>query len=136
VLFRSDKVTDPIPDGTVVELLKESTNWYQVNYRIIGWVARDYIELDTSDEEGDGEVTASSLNIRAKPSGSGEKVAKPLPNGTKVYILEQKDHWFKINTLVKGWVYKKYVDVVEQPKSIQEMVEKSTMGGITGALSV
>ena len=130
------KVTDPIPKDTVVELLKETPNWFQANYRILGWVARDYIELDTSDEEGDGEVTASSLNVRAEASTSADKISRPLPNGTKVYLIEQKNHWYKIHTLVKGWIYKKYVEIVDKPESVEEFVEKAAKSGIKGATEI
>lgn len=60
-----------------------------------------------------GKVKASSLNIRAEPSGSGAKLADPLPKGTKVQVQEESNGWYKVKTTVEieGWVSAEYVKV-------------------------
>jgi len=59
---------------------------------------------------GEGEVTASLLNIRNLPSASGQLVSKPLQRGTKVEILEREKGWLKVKTTIEGWVSGKYIE--------------------------
>lgn len=57
-----------------------------------------------------GVVTASKLNIRALPEGGAEKVAKPIPKGKEVSVLEERDGWYRVSTQVEGWVSKKFIE--------------------------
>jgi len=56
-----------------------------------------------------GEVTASSLNIRFSPDVESEKVAPALNQGTKLKILDSHDGWYKVRTEIEGWVFAKHV---------------------------
>jgi N-acetylmuramoyl-L-alanine amidase len=56
-----------------------------------------------------GRVVVSSLNIRSHSSGDATKIAQPLKNGQKVTIQEEKDGWYKVSTLIEGWVSKAFV---------------------------
>lgn len=56
-----------------------------------------------------GAVDASKLNIRSQPHGGAEKVAKPLPRGKEVKILEERDDWYRVSIQVEGWVSKKFI---------------------------
>jgi len=58
-----------------------------------------------------GEVTANLLNIRAGAGISFEKIAKPLVAGTKVTVLEEREGWFRVQTVVEGWVSKSHVTI-------------------------
>lgn len=56
-----------------------------------------------------GVIAASKLNIRALPEGGAEKVAKPIPKGKEVSILEERNGWYRVSTQVEGWVSKDFV---------------------------
>jgi len=58
-----------------------------------------------------GRVSGSKLNIRSKPDG--ELVAKPLLQGAKVTILEEKNGWYKVKTEIEGWVSSKFIDTAK-----------------------
>lgn len=104
-----EKTAEALEKGEKVEVLNKADDWYEVKQIIIGWIHRDYVDVDTSDDEFDGVVTANVLNIRSAPMG--EKVAKPLKKGAEVHILDQQDGWFKVSTKVAGWVYGKYIEI-------------------------
>jgi N-acetyl-anhydromuramyl-L-alanine amidase AmpD len=57
----------------------------------------------------EGVVTVAQLNIRAGVGIENPKVARALPLGTKVNVLEEKDGWLKVETKITGWVGKAYV---------------------------
>ncbi len=61
--------------------------------------------------DAQGEVTASLLNIRAGAGISFEKIAKPLVAGTKVTVLEEREGWFRVQTVVEGWVSKSHITI-------------------------
>ncbi|PWJ44185.1 N-acetylmuramoyl-L-alanine amidase [Sediminitomix flava] len=58
------------------------------------------------------EVSVPLLNIREMPSIQAEKVMEPLPEGTRLKILGERDGWLKVRTQVEGWVASDYVDIV------------------------
>lgn len=105
----AEKMSEPLEKGHKLELIKEINSWYKVTTNITGWVAKDYIDLDNSDDEVGGHVSASSLNIRSGPGGANHKIAKPLVKGTPVKILEQNDGWYQVEVAITGWVAKDYV---------------------------
>jgi len=70
---------------------------------------------DRSDDDGidipeNGKVYVNKLNIRSGPGSSFEKVAKPLRKGNEVNILREEDGWYEVETTIKGWVSKGYID--------------------------
>ncbi len=74
----------------------------------------DIFSRDRAIEESDlpekGVISASKLNIRAMPQSGAEKVAKPIPKGREVSILEERDGWYRVSTRVEGWVSKDFVN--------------------------
>ncbi len=58
-----------------------------------------------------GEVVASSLNIREDAGVNFKKVAKPLLNGKKVTVLEERNGWYRVKTTIEGWVSKGHIKV-------------------------
>jgi len=106
-------VTAPVAKGTQLEILDVQGDWLKVNYyAVIGWVAKEYIDADNSDEPGDAVVIVKLLNIRNKPNG--EKMAEPLKEGTKVGIIRQDEGWCNVGVTLKatGWVAKQFVKTV------------------------
>ncbi len=59
----------------------------------------------------EGVVTANLLNIREDAGVNFRKVARPLTRGTKVKVIEERNGWFKVETMVEGWVGKGFIDV-------------------------
>ncbi len=54
-------------------------------------------------------VTANRLNIRSGPSTRAAKIARPLPRGQQVEILQHKGNWVEVETRIRGWVHKDYI---------------------------
>ncbi len=78
---------------------------------------QEILEKDLSQNSGepdtipeDGQVIASALNIRSNPSSNAKKVAKPLPEGTKVTIQEARSGWYHVKTQIEGWVSADYIE--------------------------
>ncbi len=108
---KGDVVAKPLEKGQKVALLEEKDGWVKVKTEIIGWISKKYVETDNSDDDGDGVVTVDELNIRSSQSSKASKVADPLNKGKFVDILTQENNWFKVSTLIEGWVSKKYIKV-------------------------
>ena len=54
--------------------------------------------------------TGSGLNMREKPSVSGAKKGKSIPNGTKLLISQFQNGWGRITyNGEEGWVMMKYL---------------------------
>ena len=73
-------------------------------------LSHNRIDQDTSLAEAkEGETIPPKLNIRRGPSASFEMVAQPLPAGAKVKVIEEANGWYKVETVIEGWVSKGYV---------------------------
>ena len=66
-------------------------------------------EPDIIDKEG--VVVANLLNIRGDAGVNFKKVARPLPRGTKVKVMEERNGWYKVETSIEGWVSKGLIDI-------------------------
>ncbi|MGC1952221.1 MAG: SH3 domain-containing protein [Gammaproteobacteria bacterium] len=56
-----------------------------------------------------GLVTVSKLNIRSQPTRAAITVAPPLPRGTLVNILDERDGWYQVDVATRGWVKKDFI---------------------------
>jgi N-acetylmuramoyl-L-alanine amidase len=56
-----------------------------------------------------GVVSADYLNIRKEPSTNGQLASDPLPRGTKLKIIEEKNGWLRVKVELQGWVSQKWV---------------------------
>lgn len=56
-----------------------------------------------------GVVTASQLNFRDQPSLHGNLLRDPLPSGTPLKIIRERDGWYEVRVEQTGWVKKDYV---------------------------
>jgi N-acetylmuramoyl-L-alanine amidase len=54
-------------------------------------------------------VMEEKLNIREGAGVNYPAVAKPLPQGQQVIVLEELNGWYKVKTEIVGWVNKGYV---------------------------
>lgn len=76
-------------------------------------------QILAADRDGDGpdtgfvdagNVVVNKLNVRSTPSPTGVLAGPPLLKGTQVKILEEKNGWYKIQTVAEGWVSAKYIE--------------------------
>lgn len=105
-----EKIAEAVEKDEKVLVLAKSDDWYEVSQNIEGWVYKEYIDRNDSDDEEDGVVSANVLNIRDKPAGN--KVAKPLSKGQKVEIFGVDEGWYHVQTKAKGWVFGDYIKIV------------------------
>lgn len=56
-----------------------------------------------------GIVTAGKLNIRSQPRSGSKVVAPPLEKGTIVDVLQEKNGWYEVETVTRGWVSSDYI---------------------------
>ncbi len=54
-------------------------------------------------------VTAGKLNIRGGPSLRAPRVARPLPRGQEVEVLQRRGNWVEVETRIRGWVHQSYL---------------------------
>ena len=101
-------VVGTLVKGSLVEIDALDNGWAQIEALLVkGWVSAQYLTISGSDAT----VTASKLNIREEPSTKGEKLQSPLPKGTELRILAEKDGWAQVMTKgIAGHVSAKYLE--------------------------
>ena len=78
---------------------------------------RAAIEGRSEEKDEQFEVTASALNIRRGPGIEFATVPEsPLKHGTKLFLLEKKDRWSKVEVEgesdLEGWVHNRFIKKV------------------------
>ncbi|MEK9629557.1 MAG: N-acetylmuramoyl-L-alanine amidase [Nitrospinota bacterium] len=71
--------------------------------------------LGREEDSGDGiasegVVIATKLNIRHGPNSNADLAGPPLPGGTKVKILNEKEGWYEVEVTKRGWVSKNFIE--------------------------
>jgi N-acetylmuramoyl-L-alanine amidase len=110
--------------GQAVEILGYNGNWAEVRTsNISGWVSKEYIsvkeskasEAPTASTKTSGTVTATSLNVREKPSLNSSKVGQ-LSYGAAVTVHSQSNGWAEITYEGKNaWISAEYVKIGGKP---------------------
>ena len=107
-------------EGTPIEVLAESDNWYQVRIPngYTGWIFGEYIVNRLGSRGVNGGVyawvSADDVNLRSSPSRRASSIKK-LYEGHLVEAVEQRSRsdgvWFKVFTRdgTVGWVFWKYL---------------------------
>lgn len=128
-----------IPGGTVLETKGSVGAWYVVTYgKFTGFVCGDYVSATgeggfTVNSDGSTEtnaiiVTASSLNLRAKPDINSEKLAS-LSYGTELEILSEENGWYKVSCGgTVGYVSKEYTGTASASEEESVRAVASTSG--------
>jgi len=106
-----EKLTAPIPQGTKLQVIGETSEWVQVICPVQGWVFAAYIEDDHTDDKGDAVVKVDMLNIRKDPSSKGELIAPPLSKGMVVFVHTEQNGWAYVTVYMKGWVFKQFINI-------------------------
>jgi N-acetylmuramoyl-L-alanine amidase len=110
--------------GQAVEILGYNGNWAEVRTNNIrGWVSKEYIsvkegkaaEAPEASAKTSGTVTATSLNVREKPSLNSSKVGQ-LSYGAAVTVHSQSNGWAEITYAGKNaWVSAQYLKIGGKP---------------------
>ena len=151
----SYSVIGSLKNGTSVEIVGTSGNWYKIKYgNDYGYVSKDYVTLNSSSNSNTGNTSNSgstnntpatsttkgtvkvsdSLNIRSG-AGTSYSVIGSLKNGTSVEIVETSGNWYKIKYgNGYGYVSKDYITL--QNRSIAENTITKEGTVVTVALKV
>ena len=95
-----------LPKNSRIKVREFINNWARITDK--EYVASNYVTKKAPSKYYETKsTTADFLNVRSKPAGTILKVKAPLPKGTTVAVMEEKNGWTKINT--NRWVYSSYV---------------------------
>ena len=116
----SSSVLDYIKNGTIVQIISKSGEWYKVNTgAVTGYIHSDYIKVvsggasaqvsSQTNVQGTVVNISTSLNVRNGASTSNAVIGY-LTNGTKVTITGESGNWYAISSNgTEGYVSKDYV---------------------------
>ncbi|SES41285.1 N-acetylmuramoyl-L-alanine amidase [Salipaludibacillus aurantiacus] len=114
----SSSIISSLRRGAKVDLHEKSGDWYKIKVGSNwGYIHSSYVKAsgqssgtgssgssqDTSSATGSGEITASSLNVRASASTSSQTITR-LSRGTKIDLFGKTGDWYKIK-VGSGWGY-------------------------------
>ncbi|MBU9713519.1 SH3 domain-containing protein [Evansella tamaricis] len=115
----SGKIIGTLVNGTKVEFYEKTGAWYRIRVNNSwGYIHGDYLKVSsgssgtgtgsnpgssTSQIIGNGEITASRLNIRDQANTNG-RIIGSLERGKIVELHEKAGQWFKIKS-GNGWGY-------------------------------
>jgi len=113
-------------NGQTIEILHSKGDWAEVRTSALqGWVSIEYIDSKKKEPttqskkpaESNGTVTATSLNVREKPSLNASKVGQ-LNSGAVVPVHSQSNGWAEITYGgKKAWVSADYLKISGTPSS-------------------
>lgn len=89
--------------GAYMKPIKAQGSWLKVAFKKEGWVMREFLAGDNTDDDGDAVVTANKLNMRSGPTKDNE-VLMILVKGDKVNLIEQNNGWYRIWVEDRGYV--------------------------------
>ncbi|SES01262.1 N-acetylmuramoyl-L-alanine amidase [Salisediminibacterium halotolerans] len=116
----SHAIIGVLNEGDEVAIEGSSGSWYEIEYNgTTGYIGESYVETDgTSGEESsgatesgsEGEVTATSLNVRAD-SGNTASIIGGLSNGETVSIEGENGSWYEIDYAgTEAYVHGSFID--------------------------
>lgn len=112
-----------LPKGSIVDALTEKYKWVKIKLprNFTCYVSSEYIERIPGKK---GRVTATSLNLRDRPSLNAYTIGK-IPKGTLVSVLEKKGKWYKIRAYphAYGWIHKKFLKVTVKKPNLNVQVK-------------
>ena len=95
-----------LPQNTKVKVLEFVNNWAKISDK--EYLAGNLITKTIPNKFYETKSTnIGFLNVRKTPSGTILSYQAPLPKGTTVAIMEEKNGWTKINS--NRWVYTDYL---------------------------
>jgi N-acetylmuramoyl-L-alanine amidase len=137
----SFRIIGYLSKGQAVTILEENETWVKISASFgEGWVARQYISLNSGKTEskeenkttGNTGVITDILNVRKEPSTSSSVLGK-ISKGTSVTIISQKNNWLEIKFKdLTGWVSADYVQTGGK-KDNQTSKASGTIGTVTAS---
>lgn len=117
----SGDVIGRLSQGQLVRVVETRDEWMKVvTSSLIGWVSSSYLSSYHRKEATakTGWVTADSLNVRAQPSLTAERVGK-VTYGEQVTITDKQENWYQIlmNNGKVGWVSSEYISTASKTAS-------------------
>ena len=130
--IRSDSTTygeiiARLKKGDTARIIKEKFDWYRIVLpsKLIVYVDKNYLKRKDNTHFI---VTATVLNLRAKPSMSASVVGK-VKKGTVLRYAKDEGKWMGVYGFphAYGWVHKKFVDIVNLPqRKTQSSIQNPT----------
>ncbi|MFL6518016.1 MAG: SH3 domain-containing protein, partial [Bacillus sp. (in: firmicutes)] len=132
-----------INEGQKVTILGQNENWYKITSPFgEGWVIRDYLAIQSSNQESKpnntdvksntGIVNGDTLNIRREPSSTSPIIGK-LTIGTSVTIYSRQTNWLEVGfSNLRGWVSSEFIDSQSTGASTDKTPQDRN--GITGTV--
>ena len=112
----SYSVVGSLKNGTSVEIVETSGNWYKIKYgNGYGYVSKDYITLQNrSIAENtitkEGTVVTVALKVR-ESNNFDSNVIGTIAMGQKVSVIEDDNEWGKISYKgIDGYILNEYID--------------------------
>ncbi|WP_156177855.1 SH3 domain-containing protein [Bacillus sp. SA1-12] len=115
--------------GKTAQYVEKSGEWIKISYSgKLGWVASSFGNITktavnknlSSSSKKTATVTASSLNIRSKPSTTGTLIGS-IKQSDIVTIVTEHGNWTQIQIDgVKGWVHSNYLSSNSSPSSSKD----------------
>lgn len=112
--FRCDPSTtaalksSPIPSGTNVYIVGKEGDWYNILHEINGWVDKEFVTLDNTDSEYDGFLEGANAMLYSDQKKT-RRLVSSVENQTKINILEEQEHMYRVRAVVNGWSSAKYI---------------------------
>ncbi|WP_071460855.1 N-acetylmuramoyl-L-alanine amidase [Bacillus massilinigeriensis] len=143
------RVIASLPNGTSLTVRGSQSSWLKVyvpSKKMTGWVSQSYVSKSKQSKASAPPsstktyyVTASSLNVRSKPSTSGSVLGSVKKN-TAVQVYAKSGSWSQIKSSngLKGWSSSNYLSVKKPsgtnpaPTPAPSSPQPSIGGGISG----
>lgn len=132
----NSKVIGKLNSGTSVDILSQENDWTEISFQgTNAWISSQYIQAGKKQEKkketnNNGTITASSLNVREKPSLNGNIIGS-VAQGDNFRILKEENNWTNIELPngTNGWVASWYVN--KDQSSSPESKSSSSVKNVT-----
>lgn len=132
----NSKVIGKLNSGTSVDILSQENDWTEISFQgTNAWISSQYIQAGKNQEKkketnNNGTITASSLNVREKPSLNGNIIGS-VAQGDNFRILKEENNWTNIELPngTNGWVASWYVN--KDQSSSTESKSSSSVKNVT-----
>jgi len=106
--IETSKLTDPIDKNSRVGILGEKGDWINIIHKISGWVKKEDLEHDNTDDEGDGIILVDKIVLKSSAK-NGRTLKHSLRKNDKIYFHDQYEDLLLVSAYIPGWVMTKYV---------------------------
>ncbi len=91
------KVLGQFPTGTLVEIVSEGSEWYQVEVNgLEGYMMARFLKTDVSAQAATVRTNGSGLNLREEPDMEGA-ILTSVENGGSVIVLQKGTEWSRVS---------------------------------------